>query len=87
MHPCTLVALRGAVEVDDLAARVHAGVRASGAGHLDRVIGDERQRRFDIALHAAAVRQSLPAEEIRAVVFDAKRDAQKSLREKGKPRF
>src|SRR5690606_38229469 len=50
-----------------------------GARHLYRMIGDKAERRLDCALHGRPMRQSLPSRKIRAVVFDAERDAQPGL--------
>ena len=75
-HPTALAALRVGIEVDDLAARMHAGVGATRAGDFDRGVGDEAQRRLDRRLNRVPMGQALPAEKIGAVVFDAERDAQ-----------
>jgi hypothetical protein len=74
-RPGALAAQCTAVEVHDLAARMHTGVGASRADDLDRMRRDRRNRALDGALHARSMREPLPAEEIGAVVFDAEGDA------------
>ena len=59
---------------------MHARIGAPGTGHRDRMISHEGKRFLDYTLHGWAVRQALPAVEIRTVVFNAERDAQASLR-------
>ena len=82
-HPATFAAQRLAVEMHDLAERMHAGIGAPGTGYGDRMIGDKTQRLLDHALHGRTVRQALPAEKVGAVVFNAERDAHRGLRGRG----
>jgi hypothetical protein len=55
----------------DLGAGVDTGIGATGADHVDRVCGDEGQRRFDRTLHRPSFAQALPSAEVGAVVLDA----------------
>ena len=61
--------------MNDLHGRVHAGIGAAGGRHVDGMIGDARERRFDDGLHAARVRLRLPAGKGAAVVLEAECDA------------
>ena len=77
-HPAARVAHGMAVEMHDLAGRMHAGIGAAGADRFDRMAGDERQRLLErgldrllaFALGLAVLAQPLPATEAAAVVFD-----------------
>ena len=57
-------------EVDDLAGRVHPGVRSAGRGRSDVGLQDLVNRRLEDGLHGAALGLDLPAEETGTVVFD-----------------
>ena len=82
-HPATFAAQRLAVEMHDLAERMHAGIGASGTGHGDCMIGNKTKRLLDRALHGRTMREALPAEKVGAVVFNAERDAHRGLRGRG----
>ena len=58
----------------DLHVRVHAGVRATSRGHLDRMIGNRRQRALELLLDAPRVRLRLPSGKRGSVVLDSQRD-------------
>ncbi len=58
----------------DLHVRVHAGVRAASRGHLDRMIGNRRQRALELLLNAPRVRLRLPSGKRGSVVLDSQRD-------------
>ena len=74
-QPGVVVTLGRGIEMDDLAGRMHARIGASRAGHLDRVVGNPRERLFDRALHGALPRLALPAGEAATVVLDPEGDA------------
>ncbi len=75
-QPTTLAAIAIGVEVYDLAACVHAGVRTSRAAYIDVRVGDFGERFFYDRLYAVACPLSLPAVVRGTVVLNAKSDSQ-----------
>ena len=73
--PGARISLGGAVEVHDLALRMHAGIGAAGAGDGDGLVGHRGQGAFERCLHGRRPGrpEPLPALESAAVVLDAQR--------------
>src|SRR5688500_17682290 len=72
-HPRAFGPHRARVEMDDLGERVHAGVRATGSGRFDGMIGHAGQGAYELTLHRSRVRLLLPAGELGAVVLETER--------------
>src|SRR5690606_14997021 len=88
MEPVHWLALGAAVEMDDLAGRMHAGVRPPGTEQLNRMIGDPRQGLLDLLLHAAYARLlALPPAVSRPAVFHAGCDSRNNSGRLGGGRF
>ena len=71
-QPTALAAIATCVEVYDLAACVHAGVRTSCAGYIDVFVGDFGERFFYDRLYTVACPLSLPTVVRGTVVLNAK---------------
>ncbi len=74
-HPGHQVTLDWTVQVNHLAGRMRAGVGASGAHDRQLLPRESVQSGLHGVLDSGAVRLSLPAREMRAVVLQAQGDA------------
>jgi hypothetical protein len=68
-------ALRGAVEVDHLAAGVYARISAPGCGGADRLVGDHANSGIQNLLDTTRMTLSLPPKECAAVVLESGSEA------------
>jgi len=74
-HPATPAAFASRIEMNDLARRVHAGIRAARTNDVNGFIGNQRKRFLEALLNANTGLLALPASVRSPVILDAERDA------------
>ena len=82
-QPTALAALTSCIEMCDLAARMHTGIRSTGAANFHRLVSNCRQRGFYASLNSLTNALPLPAIVRSTVVLDADSDSQSSAGQDG----
>ena len=64
---------RAAVEMHDLAVRMHPGIGPSAGDDTDPLTEKDPERPFNLSLNRSSVVLNLPAVEVRSVILDVQR--------------